>query len=70
MLHQKTANSVLNRNPAFTSIFWKELFRMNGVQFNFRSAYHSQMDGQTEVVNHTIEMYLRSFTSSKPSDWV
>ncbi|KAA8529632.1 hypothetical protein F0562_034268 [Nyssa sinensis] len=57
-------------DPTFTSSFWVNLFRLYGTEFNFSSAYHPQTDGQTEVVNHTIEMYLRCLTSDRPKDWV
>lgn len=50
--------------------FWKELFKLIGKGFNFSSSYHLQTNMQTEVVNQTIEMYLRCFTSHKPSEWV
>jgi hypothetical protein len=50
----------------FMSLFWRRLFRLNGTNFRFSSAYHPQ----TDVVNRTIEMYLRCFSSSFPKQWV
>lgn len=42
---------------------------MSGSKLAFSSAYHPQSDGQTEIVNRTIEMYLRCFTSDRPRRW-
>lgn len=61
---------VCDTDPAFTSLFWRELFQLNGTKFNFNSSYHPQTDCQTEVVNKTLEMYLHCFTSSNPKKWV
>jgi hypothetical protein len=33
------------------------------------TAYHPQMDGQTEHVNQVLEGYLHIFTSRRQDDW-
>jgi hypothetical protein len=61
---------VYDRDPAFTSRFWIELVSLHGTKFNFSLGYHPQTDGQIEVFNCTVEMYLLCLTSSKPKEWV
>jgi hypothetical protein len=69
-LHGLPTTIVCDRDVAFTSKFWQELFTLQGTKFNFSSAYHPQTDSQIEVVNRTLEMYPRCFTGDKPRDWV
>jgi hypothetical protein len=51
------------------SHFWKSLLERMGTKLNFSSAYHSQTDGQTEVVNRSLRNLLRSLAGNKPKQW-
>ena len=56
---------VSDRDPVFTSHFWQELMRLQGVQLVMSSAYHPQTDGQIKVVNKSLEHYLRAFVADR-----
>lgn len=60
---------VFDRDPVIVSSFWQELFRLSGTRLCMSTAYHPQTDDQTEVMNHILEQYLRSFVHSHPVSW-
>ena len=55
ILHGMPAFVVSDRDPIFTSHFWRELMKIQGVDLVMSSAYHPQIDGQTEVVNRSLK---------------
>uniref|UniRef100_A0A2N9IF31 Integrase catalytic domain-containing protein n=1 Tax=Fagus sylvatica TaxID=28930 RepID=A0A2N9IF31_FAGSY len=69
-LHGMPTSIVSDRDTAFIANFWQELFKIQEVELAMSSSYHPQTDGQTEVVNRSLEQYLRAFAGDKPSLWV
>jgi transposase InsO family protein len=68
-LHGLPKVIISDRDPIFTSQFWKALFSTLGSELNMSSAYHPETDGQTERVNQCVESYLRCFAHACPRRW-
>ena len=60
---------ISDRDPRFTSIFWRSLWKLMGTKLKMSSAYHPQTDGQTERMNRTLEEILRAFVNREIDDW-
>lgn len=69
-LHGFPSSIVSDRDPVFTGHVWKDLFKLAGVKLRMSTAFHPQTDGQSEVVNRTITMYLRCLTGDRPRSWL
>lgn len=69
-LHGMPRSIVRDRGQIFVSNFWGAFFKLQGTKLCRSSAYHPQSDGQTEVVNLSLEHYLHCcFIVDKPDSW-
>ena len=59
-LHRIPLSIVYDREPRFTSRFWKELQSALGTQLNFNTTFYPQIDRQSKRVIQVLEDLLRS----------
>lgn len=60
---------ITDRDPIFLSSFWTEFFKLQNVHLHPFTAYHPQTYGQIEVVNRSLECYLKCFAGDRPKEW-
>jgi hypothetical protein len=68
-LHGVAKKIVSDRRTHFTSMFWERLHETLDTQLCFSSAYHPQIDGQTERVNQILEEMLRACALQYGRSW-
>ena len=68
-LHRVPKSIVSDHNTKFTSTFWHELHRLMGTQLLMSTVFHPQMDGATELANHSIGQILRMVIKNDQKDW-
>jgi len=59
-LHGVLVSIVSNRDPIFTSHFWKAFQRALGTRLKMSTSHHPQTDGQTKRTIQTLEDMLRA----------
>ena len=67
--HGMPDSIVSDRDPKFTSKFWKKLMELLGVQLKMSTSRHPQTDGLSEVMNRMVENYLRCYCNYHQNDW-
>ena len=60
---------ITDRDSRWRNDFWGEICRLMGTKRSLTTAYHPQADGQTEILNQTIEIALRAYIGPSRNDW-
>ena len=60
---------VSDRDPRFTSLFWKSLWELLQTKLAMSTAFHPETDGQTERANRTLEDMLRAYVNNEQDNW-
>lgn len=68
-LHGLPDEIVSDRDPKFTSKFWRTLMDLCGVKLKMSTSRHPQTDGSSEIMNRMLENYLRCYCSYRQDDW-
>ena len=67
--HGVPVSIVSDRDPRFTSRFWKSFQECLGTKLNMSTAYHPQTDGQSERTIQTLEDMLRVCVVDFKGNW-
>ena len=68
-LHGVSLSIMSDRDPRFTSRFWKELQLALGTRLNFSTAFHSQENGQSKRLIQVLEDMLRGCGMEFTGSW-
>ena len=67
--HRMQKSIISDRDPKFTSRFWRALWKKLGTELKMSTAFRPQIDGQTERVNLVLQEYLRNYVNADQTDW-
>ncbi|MCO5589123.1 hypothetical protein L7F22_043089 [Adiantum nelumboides] len=68
-LHGMPETIVSDKDPRFTSLFWKAIWENIDTRLQFSSSFHPQTDGQSEIANSVMLDLLESYISDQKTQW-
>nr|XP_004513853.1 uncharacterized protein LOC101508632 [Cicer arietinum] len=68
-LHGVPFSIISDRDPKFTSMFWKAFQKSLGTRLHLSTSYQPQTDGQTERTIQTLEDMLRACILKEGGNW-
>jgi hypothetical protein len=68
-LHGLPDEIVSDRDPQFSSKFWRALMDICDVKLKISTSRHPKTDSSSEIVNRMLENNLRCYLSNRQDDW-
>jgi hypothetical protein len=68
-LHRWAQKIIMDQGTQFMAKFTCALNQLLGMETALSTAYHPQMDGQTERLNQELEQYLRLYINHMQTNW-
>ncbi len=69
-LYEFSDTIVFNQEPQFTALFWKLLCWRLSIFWLLLTAFHSEINEQTEINNASMKAYLCTYTTYQQDDWL
>ena len=60
---------ISDRDSQWSNDFWLEICKQIGTKRALTTAYHPQADGQTEIMNRSLEVALRCYVNIEQNNW-
>ncbi|KAJ3007678.1 hypothetical protein NUW54_g3453 [Trametes sanguinea] len=60
---------ITDRDVRWSAGFWEQLCKNMDIRRALTTSHHPQADGQTEILNQSLEIALRAYVSPKRDDW-
>ncbi len=60
---------ITDRDVRWSSTFWEQLCILMGIKRALTTAHHPQADGQSEILNQSLDISLRAYVSISRDDW-
>jgi hypothetical protein len=68
-LHELSNFIVSNRDLQFVSLVWKKMCKVLKIDVKLSTAFHSETNDQSEIVNQEMKRYLRNYCNYQQNDW-
>ena len=68
-LHELLKTIISNKNFQFVFLTWQILCKILNIKIKLSTAFHSEIDDQSEIYNQKIKRYLRVYVNYQQNDW-